>query len=50
MVDYFDSAPALEAHLKEHEKFELLEKVVSWTKGRRDQFVSQRLWDSDTLF
>ena len=32
MVDYFDSAPTLEAHLKEHEKFELLEKVVS---GRR---------------
>ena len=28
MVDYFDSAPALEAHLKEHEKFDLLEKVL----------------------
>ena len=28
MVDHFDRAPALEAHLKKHNKTELLEKVL----------------------
>lgn len=40
MVDYFDSAPALEAHLKKHEKFELLEKVVE--AGRRVDVINIR--------
>lgn len=40
MVDYFDSSPALEAHLKEHEKFELLEKVVE--AGRRVDVITIR--------
>ena len=40
MVDYFDSAPALEAHLKEHEKFDLLEKVVE--AGRRVNVITIR--------
>src|SRR6056300_1838912 len=40
MVDYFDSSPALEAHLKEHEKFELLEKVVE--AGRRVDVINIR--------
>ena len=40
MVDYFDSAPALEAHLQEQEKFELLEKVVE--AGRRVDVITIR--------
>ncbi len=40
MIDYFDSSPALEAHLKEHEKFELLEKVVE--AGRRVDVINIR--------
>ena len=40
MVDYFDSSPALEAHLQEHEKFELLEKVVE--AGRRVDVITIR--------
>lgn len=40
MVDYFDSSPTLEAHLKEHEKFELLEKVVE--AGRRVDVITIR--------
>ncbi len=40
MVDYFDSSPALEAHLKEHEKFDLLEKVVE--AGRRVDVITIR--------
>ena len=40
MVDYFDSSPALEAHLQEQEKFELLEKVVE--AGRRVDVITIR--------
>lgn len=40
MIDYFDSSPALEAHLHEHEKFELLEKVVE--AGRRVDVITIR--------
>lgn len=40
MVDYFDSSPALEAHLQEQEKLELLEKVVE--AGRRVDVITIR--------
>ena len=40
MVDYFDSSPALEAHLKEHDKLDLLEKVVE--AGRRVDVITIR--------
>lgn len=40
MVDYFDSAPALEAHLQAHGKVELLEKVVE--AGRRVDVINIR--------
>ena len=40
MIDYFDSSPALEAHLRKHQKFELLEKVLE--AGRRVDVISIR--------
>jgi UTP--glucose-1-phosphate uridylyltransferase len=40
MIDYFDSAPALEAHLHKHGKIELLEKVIE--AGRRVDVITIR--------
>ncbi len=40
MIDYFDSAPALEAHLQKHGKIELLEKVLE--AGRRVDVITIR--------
>ena len=40
MIDYFDSSPALEAHLRKHKKFDLLDKVLE--AGRRVDVISIR--------